>query len=169
MYRGRARLPVTISVFLWALNWQLVTGSWQPAAGNRKLDAESERIVQEALSVLGQGRTVLVIAHRLSTVVGADLIYVMDRGRVVESGSHAELTRNGGLYSRLYGIRFLALRFFTVYGPRQRPDLAIHKFAHLMRQQKPIPVFGDGSIAFLYVAVVAGGRATQCRPTRPSG
>ncbi len=69
------------------------------------LDAESERIVQEALSVLGQGRTVLVIAHRLSTVVGADLIYVMDRGRVVESGSHAELMRNGGLYSRLYGMQ----------------------------------------------------------------
>ena len=69
------------------------------------LDAESERIVQEALSVLGQGRTVLVIAHRLSTVVGADLIYVMDRGKVVESGSHAELMRNGGLYSRLYGMQ----------------------------------------------------------------
>jgi subfamily B ATP-binding cassette protein MsbA len=69
------------------------------------LDAESERIVQEALSVLGQGRTVLVIAHRLSTVVGADLIYVMDRGKVVESGSHAELMRSGGLYSRLYGMQ----------------------------------------------------------------
>jgi ATP-binding cassette, subfamily B, bacterial MsbA len=69
------------------------------------LDAESERIVQEALSVLGQGRTVLVIAHRLSTVVNADLIYVMDKGRVVESGTHAELMRNGGLYSRLYGMQ----------------------------------------------------------------
>jgi subfamily B ATP-binding cassette protein MsbA len=69
------------------------------------LDAESERIVQEALSVLGQGRTVLVIAHRLSTVVNADLIYVMERGRVVESGTHAELMRKGGLYSRLYGIQ----------------------------------------------------------------
>ena len=69
------------------------------------LDAESERIVQEALSVLGQGRTVLVIAHRLSTVVGADLIYVMDKGRVVESGTHGELMRSGGLYSRLYGMQ----------------------------------------------------------------
>lgn len=69
------------------------------------LDAESERIVQEALSVLGQGRTVLVIAHRLSTVVNADLIYVMDRGRVMESGTHAELMRKGGLYSRLYGMQ----------------------------------------------------------------
>ena len=51
----------------------------------------------------------------------------------------------GHVYSHLYGIRFIALRFFTVYGPRQRPDLAIHKFARLISEQKPIPVFGDGS------------------------
>jgi len=51
----------------------------------------------------------------------------------------------GHVYSHLYGIRFIALRFFTVYGPRQRPDLAIHKFARLMLEGKPIPVFGDGS------------------------
>jgi UDP-glucuronate 4-epimerase len=51
----------------------------------------------------------------------------------------------GHVYSHLYGIRFIALRFFTVYGPRQRPDLAINKFARLMRQGKPVPVFGDGS------------------------
>ncbi len=69
------------------------------------LDAESERIVQDALNVLGQGRTVLVVAHRLSTVVAADLIYVLDRGQVVESGAHAELMRRGGLYSRLYGLQ----------------------------------------------------------------
>jgi UDP-glucuronate 4-epimerase len=50
----------------------------------------------------------------------------------------------GHVYSRLYGIRFLALRFFTVYGPRQRPDLAIHKFARLIREGRPIPFFGDG-------------------------
>lgn len=51
----------------------------------------------------------------------------------------------GHVYSHLYGIRFIGLRFFTVYGPRQRPDLAIHKFARLMLEGKPIPVFGDGS------------------------
>jgi UDP-glucuronate 4-epimerase len=51
----------------------------------------------------------------------------------------------GHVYSKLFGIRFIALRFFTVYGPRQRPDLAIHKFARLIRAAKPIPVFGDGS------------------------
>jgi UDP-glucuronate 4-epimerase len=48
-------------------------------------------------------------------------------------------------YSHLYGLRCICLRFFTVYGPRQRPDLAIHKFAKLISQGKPIPVFGDGS------------------------
>jgi UDP-glucuronate 4-epimerase len=48
-------------------------------------------------------------------------------------------------YSHLYGIRCVCLRFFTVYGPRQRPDLAIHKFAHLISDGKPIPVFGDGT------------------------
>jgi UDP-glucuronate 4-epimerase len=51
----------------------------------------------------------------------------------------------GHVYSHLYGIRFIALRLFTVYGPRQRPDLAIHKFARLMLDGHPIPVFGDGS------------------------
>jgi len=48
-------------------------------------------------------------------------------------------------YSHLYGLRCVCLRFFTVYGPRQRPDLAIHKFAKLISQRKPIPVFGDGT------------------------
>jgi len=48
-------------------------------------------------------------------------------------------------YSHLYGLRCICLRFFTVYGPRQRPDLAIHKFAKLISRRKPIPVFGDGS------------------------
>jgi len=51
----------------------------------------------------------------------------------------------GHVYSHLYDIRFLALRFFTVYGPRQRPDLAIHKFTKLIKEGKPIPVYGDGS------------------------
>ncbi len=51
----------------------------------------------------------------------------------------------GHVYSHLYGIRFLALRFFTVYGPRQRPDLAIHKFAKLLMAGESLPVFGDGS------------------------
>jgi UDP-glucuronate 4-epimerase len=51
----------------------------------------------------------------------------------------------GHVYAHLYGLQFIALRFFTVYGPRQRPDLAIHKFARLLSEGRPIPVFGDGS------------------------
>ena len=59
----------------------------------------------------------------------------------------------GHVYSQLYGMRFIALRFFTVYGPRQRPDLAIHKFAKLMLAGKPIPVFGDGGTSRDYTFV----------------
>lgn len=51
----------------------------------------------------------------------------------------------GHVYHHLYGMRFIALRFFTVYGPRQRPDLAIHKFARLMQEGKTIPIYGDGT------------------------
>ena len=68
----------------------------------------------------------------------------------------------GHVYSHLYGIRFIALRLFTVYGPRQRPDLAIHKFAQLMRDGRPIPFFGDGTTRRDYTFIddiVAGLRA----------
>src|SRR5215469_15812496 len=70
------------------------------------LDTESERHVQAALDTLMQGRTTVVIAHRLSTVVGADLIYVIDSGQVVEHGTHAELLRQQGVYARLYALQF---------------------------------------------------------------
>jgi subfamily B ATP-binding cassette protein MsbA len=69
------------------------------------LDTESERAVQGALKNLQKGRTTLVIAHRLSTIVDADRIYVIDEGRVAESGSHAELLRRGGIYSRLWSLQ----------------------------------------------------------------
>lgn len=59
----------------------------------------------------------------------------------------------GHVYSHLYGIRFLALRFFTVYGPAQRPDLAIHKFFNSILKGQPIPVFGDGSTSRDYTFV----------------
>jgi len=66
------------------------------------LDTESERQVQEALNRLMKDRTTVVIAHRLSTVLDADCIYVMDKGRVVEAGTHGALIAQGGLYARLY-------------------------------------------------------------------
>ena len=70
------------------------------------LDSESERAVQDALEVLMQGRTTLVIAHRLSTIEHADRVVAMDRGRIVEQGSHAELLAHGGLYARLHAMQF---------------------------------------------------------------
>ncbi len=69
------------------------------------LDNESERQVQNALKRLMKGRTTLVVAHRLSTIIDADRIYVLDHGRVVEKGTHAELLDLGGLYARLYRMQ----------------------------------------------------------------
>jgi subfamily B ATP-binding cassette protein MsbA len=70
------------------------------------LDSESERQVQAALRALIRGRTTLVIAHRLSTVQRADLILVVDRGRIVESGRHTELIAGNGVYARFYAMQF---------------------------------------------------------------
>lgn len=67
------------------------------------LDTNSERLVQAALERLQKGRTTVVVAHRLSTIMGADVIYVMDDGRVAESGTHTELLARNGVYARLYG------------------------------------------------------------------
>ena len=70
------------------------------------LDSESERAVQDALDALMAGRTTLVVAHRLATILSADRILVMDEGRVVEEGTHAELKARGGLYARLAALQF---------------------------------------------------------------
>ena len=72
------------------------------------LDAESERMVQAALESAMQGRTTLVIAHRLATVQKADLIVVLDHGQLVEQGTHAELVARGGVYAGLAALQFNA-------------------------------------------------------------
>ena len=71
------------------------------------LDSTAEKAVQSALSGLRAGRTTLVVAHRLSTVRDADLIYVMEQGQIVETGTHDDLIRKGGLYAQLYGLQDL--------------------------------------------------------------
>jgi ATP-binding cassette subfamily B protein len=72
------------------------------------LDSESELVIQQTLDEFAKGRTILVIAHRLATILRADLIHVVDRGRLVESGTHRELLATGGAYARLYRLQFRA-------------------------------------------------------------
>ena len=70
------------------------------------LDSESEKMIQSALEQLSKGRTVIAIAHRLSTILGSDMIVVMDQGRIVASGTHAELLNSSDLYANLYRLQF---------------------------------------------------------------
>ncbi len=70
------------------------------------LDSQSEALIQDALSHIMRGRTSIVIAHRLSTILAADLILVLDRGAIVERGTHAQLLEEGGLYANLYETQF---------------------------------------------------------------
>ena len=72
------------------------------------LDSESEKVVQAALDAAAQGRTTIAVAHRLSTIQKADMIYVFDQGRIVENGTHAELLKLRGKYFELVNLQSLA-------------------------------------------------------------
>lgn len=87
------------------------------------LDTVSERVVQEALDAASRGRTTLSIAHRLSTVIAADVIHVVDAGRIVESGSHAELLARGGLYAELAAQQVAASRILQTEETEAHPPL----------------------------------------------
>jgi len=89
------------------------------------LDNESEYLVQQALDRLMRGRTTIVIAHRLSTVERADRILVLDRGRIVEEGTHGELLTLGGLYHRLYTRRFVDEDSIQKAGPGDSPQIVV--------------------------------------------
>ncbi|TSA57244.1 ABC transporter ATP-binding protein, partial [bacterium] len=71
-----------------------------------QLDSESEKLVQEAIDKLMQGRTVFVVAHRLSTIKHADNIIVMENGKIADMGRHEELIERKGLYNKLYTMQF---------------------------------------------------------------
>lgn len=87
------------------------------------LDTVSERVVQEALDAAARGRTTLSIAHRLSTVIGADVIHVIEAGRIVESGTHAQLLAAGGLYAELAAEQFAASRILEAEAAQSRAAL----------------------------------------------
>lgn len=86
------------------------------------LDTVSERVVQEALDAAARGRTTLSIAHRLSTVIGADVIHVVDAGRIVESGTHAELIARDGLYAELAAQQLAASRILETEASEEHAD-----------------------------------------------
>ena len=71
------------------------------------LDSDSEKLVQEALNATSRGRTTVAIAHRLSTIQHADIIYILDKGKVVEKGSHSELIKMRGAYFQLVQVQGL--------------------------------------------------------------
>ncbi|WP_082334807.1 ABC transporter ATP-binding protein [Microbacterium aurantiacum] len=113
------------------------------------LDTVSERVVQEALDAAASGRTTLSIAHRLSTVIGADVIHVVEAGRIVESGTHASLIAAGGLYAELAAEQLAASRILAAEeaeAPADHPDRRADRPPESPIDERPAPesVAADG-------------------------
>ena len=77
------------------------------------VDTQTEKLIQTALDTLMEGRTTFVIAHRLSTVRRADMILVMDKGQIIQRGTHAELLREGGLYKEIHDLQLVGHATFS--------------------------------------------------------
>jgi len=125
-----------------------VRPSLDDPAGYASVNIEGTAVLLEAARRAGVRR---VVFGSSSSVYGdtAPVPFVEDWPALLPISPYAATKRAGELlcttFSQLYGLRIAALRFFTVYGPRQRPDLAIHKFTRLMSRGRPIPFYGDGS------------------------
>jgi ATP-binding cassette subfamily B protein len=111
------------------------------------LDTVSERVVQEALDAAARGRTTLSIAHRLSTVIGADVIHVVDGGRIVESGTHATLIAEDGLYAELAAQQLAASRILEVEDTEPLGALAVRRADRAPDDPVPVPL--DDPVAVL--------------------
>lgn len=122
----------------------------------QRVNVEGTLNVLEACRGRGIGRLVFASS---SSVYGArsDVPFREDDAADRPASPYAATKRAGELfvasYAELYGLHAIALRFFTVYGPRQRPEMAIHKFARLIREGRPIPMFGDGTTARDYTYI----------------
>jgi ATP-binding cassette subfamily B protein len=104
------------------------------------LDTVSERVVQEALDAAARGRTTLSIAHRLSTVIGADVIHVVDGGRIVESGTHATLIAEDGLYAELAAQQLAASRILDVEATQPLGAQTTRRADRAPDDQAPVPL-----------------------------
>jgi ATP-binding cassette subfamily B protein len=117
------------------------------------LDTVSERVVQEALDAAARGRTTLSIAHRLSTVIGADVIHVVDAGRIVESGTHATLIAQDGLYAELAAQQLAASRILEVEATEPPGPLPARRADRAPDEPVPLPV--DDPVAVLTGSLTA--------------
>lgn len=104
------------------------------------VDTQTEKLIQTALDTLMEGRTTFVIAHRLSTVRRADLILVMDEGRIAQRGTHEELLRTGGLYKEIYDLQLMDHAQFSEETEEAEPvDIEPDREGHensLMQQRR---------------------------------